>query len=387
MSGKKPVSSLILIGGDAVDHEIIQECLLFNEWTIKVDHCRLEELQAVQPPPGLIIFFADDKPKLAGQFVKWLTAMGTFYSLPTILVGSQLDVSEFTVTQGYFCGLPGPLSVDTLLTTLKEIAHDPFIVHADSFILNKAVWSMAGGRIAAAISILNSSEFSNPRLELVRKYLLTWAELRRFHLKGALDSLKPLLAMHPRDPHANLLASHFYLLQGKFEGALTHLDRALVEFPKNFLVRKWRADILMAQEHYGDAKEIYGSLVTAGRLLNEEIHKKLAGIAALTGDFDNLEQVTSGDYQETIKLMNNNAVDMVKARRFDLAKRLYLIALERSTEDVKYKVFLNLGLCMKKAGDRSEAEHYFRKSKENAPRGFTKADQQLEKLQNSRTSV
>ena len=84
---------------------------------------------------------------------------------------------------------------------------------------------------------------------------------------------------------------------------------------------------------------------------------------------------------ELAKVCNSKAIALVRAQQFELAERLYMNIIKLLPDKrLEYKLWMNLGLCMKKARNYTKAKDFFEMGKRKSPPGYTRFDEQIESL-------
>ena len=91
--------------------------------------------------------------------------------------------------------------------------------------------------------------------------------------------------------------------------------------------------------------------------------------------------LASSQSMEIARMFNLKGISMAESGHFRTAERLYTNAMKiLPQKDIAYKLWLNLGLCMKKKGDLQASLAYFEKCRELAPPDYKRADVQIEFL-------
>ena len=84
---------------------------------------------------------------------------------------------------------------------------------------------------------------------------------------------------------------------------------------------------------------------------------------------------------ELAKVCNTKAISLVRAKQFDLAELLYQNTIRIIPDKrIEYKLWMNLGLCMKKAKNYAKAKEFFEIGKKKCPPGYTRFDEQIASL-------
>lgn len=136
-----------------------------------------------------------------------------------------------------------------------------------------------------------------------------------------------------------------YLEQGNVERSITAFEAALEKEPEN---QRAKQGILAAN-------------LVEGR----------TNIAGTT-------EIASAQSMEIARMFNLKGISMAESGHFRTAERLYNNAMKiLPNKEIAYKLWLNLGLCMKKKGDLPAALAYFEKCQELAPPHYKRAEAQI----------
>lgn len=89
-------------------------------------------------------------------------------------------------------------------------------------------------------------------------------------------------------------------------------------------------------------------------------------------------ELASSQSMEIARMFNLKGISMAESGHFRTAERLYNNAMKiLPNKEIAYKLWLNLGLCMKKKGDLAAALAYFEKCQELAPPHYKRAESQI----------
>jgi tetratricopeptide (TPR) repeat protein len=136
-----------------------------------------------------------------------------------------------------------------------------------------------------------------------------------------------------------------YLEQGNVQRSITAFEAALEKEPEN---QRAKQGILAAN-------------LVEGRT-------NIAGTA----------EIASAQSMEIARMFNLKGISMAESGHFRTAERLYNNAMKiLPNKEIAYKLWLNLGLCMKKKGDLPAALAYFEKCQELAPPHYKRAEAQI----------
>jgi len=79
------------------------------------------------------------------------------------------------------------------------------------------------------------------------------------------------------------------------------------------------------------------------------------------------------------RICNLKGITLVASEQFEAAERLYNNAMNFvNKKESEHKLWLNLGLCMKKSNNLEKAVKYFERSLSKAPPGFVRAQEQID---------
>ena len=85
---------------------------------------------------------------------------------------------------------------------------------------------------------------------------------------------------------------------------------------------------------------------------------------------------------ELAKVCNARAIALVRSEQFELAEDLYRNTIQLLPDrKIEYKLWMNLGLCMKKARCFEKAIEHFKMGKEKAPPNYPRFDEQIEAVE------
>lgn len=88
---------------------------------------------------------------------------------------------------------------------------------------------------------------------------------------------------------------------------------------------------------------------------------------------------------ELARSFNLRGIAMVSQGNFKVAEKLYQNSMAMLNDtSVAFKLWLNLGPCMKKKGDLDKAVDYFEKCDRIAPEGFDRAKAQIKQIENQK---
>jgi tetratricopeptide (TPR) repeat protein len=243
---------------------------------------------------------------------------------------------------------------------------------------NETMAALANGQFAEAKKTLNilADRFQN---SLRYHIWVAQVHLGLKELDRALDAALQAQKMQPKSLEvANLLAS-IYFKKGDTENynAVMQQTIRLAEIHLQNLL------------HWGDVYLEQGNVdrsITAFEAALEkepENQRAKQGILAanLVEGRTNIAgtmEIASAQSMEIARMFNLKGISMAESGHFRTAERLYNNAMKiLPNKEIAYKLWLNLGLCMKKKGDLPAALAYFEKCQELAPPHYKRAEAQI----------
>lgn len=235
--------------------------------------------------------------------------------------------------------------------------------------------------------------------------------------KSAFQTLNRIAKQYPSEFRLNLLFGRLYLEGSNFEKAMHFTKRSLHLSPKSLEANNLLASIYFkmgdktayrqAIDHTTKMAEIIlQNLIHWGDIYLEKGNSKksiTAYEAALEKDPNNLavkqgllaaqliegrssitesREFAENQSMELARLFNLKGISMAEAGNYPAAERLYKNAINLLPyENLEHKLWLNLGLCMKKKGNLQRAAEYFEKSDRCAPPEYNRAQSQLKAVE------
>jgi tetratricopeptide (TPR) repeat protein len=205
--------------------------------------------------------------------------------------------------------------------------------------------------------------------------------LRRAEAQKAETIAKKILDSEPMNVRAMNLLSRIRMKEGKFEEAISILQKANILSPKNPDRLMSLGDAFFKTGNTSAAKAAYGEALS----VNPEekgAQKGLASVAMQEGDLNQAMELLkfSASEEESAGVFNNAAVIAVRDGKYEDAFRLYETAI-KTLESTKLKasVFFNLGLAHRKSGDAQGALKAFQRCLRLDP-NHEKANRQIKEL-------
>lgn len=250
----------------------------------------------------------------------------------------------------------------------------------------------------------------------IQKVIELHVKLGENNFKEAYEILKQVHSDYPSQFRKNLLFARLHFAERNYSKAIEHAKSALQHAPQSLEAHNLLASAYHKLGKAEDYKRVIESITEMAEIaLKNYIHwgnlfleqgrsqKSITAFeAALEKDPNNLlakqgllaahliegrtsivESQNFAEYQslELARLFNLKGIAMAESGNFLAAERLYQNALKiLPYEDLAHKLWLNLGLCMKKKGNLEQAKEYFTKSKDTAPISYQRADSQLESI-------
>ncbi|WP_141734818.1 tetratricopeptide repeat protein [Oligoflexus tunisiensis] len=246
---------------------------------------------------------------------------------------------------------------------------------------NETLASIAAGQFAEAKKILNvlADRFQN---SLRYQIWVAQVHLGLKELDRALDAALLAQKMRPKSLEvANLLAS-IYFKKGDTENYNVIMLQTLR------LAEIHLQNLLHWGDVYLEQGNVDRSITAFEAALEKEPENQRAkqGILAanLVEGRTNIAgtmEIASTQSMEIARMFNLKGISMAESGHFRTAERLYNNAMKiLPNKEIAYKLWLNLGLCMKKKGDLPAALAYFEKCQELAPPHYKRAEAQIAAL-------
>jgi tetratricopeptide (TPR) repeat protein len=198
----------------------------------------------------------------------------------------------------------------------------------------------------------------------------------------ALQHGKKALSARPTSmPAASLVAAAHQKL-GQSHLAEKYLVKFLPQAETSVLYMVQLGDVYFENGKIPDAKATYKK----ANSLEPEAEGALKGLLAvsiLEGDLRASKQIMTGPlaHFDLGRFCNLRGIALTANKQFKNAEKLYLNTVHLLGKDLNlYKLYFNLGLCMKKAGNLDQSIKYFEMCERMAPKSFTRVTQQLKSL-------
>ncbi|MFW7377228.1 MAG: tetratricopeptide repeat protein [Oligoflexus sp.] len=257
----------------------------------------------------------------------------------------------------------------------------------------------------------------------VNHQLIEQIQAIHFHMdanefREAFLLLQKIKDKYPSKFRKHLLFGKLYLEARKYPHALKQTQEAIKISPKSLEAHTLLASIYHKMGNTEEYQKLMNSITQMAEiLLKNLIHwgnlflekgrseKSITAFeAALEKDPENLiakhgllaghliegrtsiiESKNFADYQslELARLFNLKGIAMAESGNFAAAERLYQNSLKiLPYQNLEHKLWMNLGLCMKKKGNLDRAKDYFEKSQNTAPQDYQRAEAQLDSIDN-----
>lgn len=268
----------------------------------------------------------------SAKFFKILDTVATYKREKQDLLKSREEIAEALNAQDYNKGLE-------ILAKVKEGYPSPF-----HYMILKGQFHLGTGRPDEAEKYLHRALKERPKsfiasAELAKSYLL---QGKHDQFRDRLAKTAKVVEIHVK----NLIHwGNIYLERGEGNKSLTAFERALEK----------------------DAEQ-------------EEAKEGLLAASLMAGKLEITQKVLANSPHsfEIARLCNMKGISMANAGKFQSAEKLYKNAIQfLPGDDSVYKLWFNLGLCLKKKGDFKKSLHFFTKAEASAPPGYTKVADQI----------
>lgn len=268
----------------------------------------------------------------SGKFFQCLNTVIAFKQVKIDLLKAREAIAQALVNQDYNKGLQ-------ILAKVKEGYPSPF-----HYMILKGQFHLGTGRADEAEKYLHRALKERPKsfiasAELAKSYLL---QGKHDAFKDRLNKTAKLAEIHVK----NLIHwGNIYLERGEGGKSLTAFEKALEKEAEN----------LEAKEGLLAASLMSGKLEITQKVMENSPHSF-----------------------EIARLCNMKGISMANSGKFHSAEKLYKNAIQfLPGDDSVYKLWFNLGLCLKKKGDFKKSLHFFTKAEASAPLGYTKVAEQI----------
>ena len=198
----------------------------------------------------------------------------------------------------------------------------------------------------------------------------------------ALHHAKKALTSRPKSIAAASLVAAAHQKLGQSSVAEKYLVKFLPFAETSMLYMVQLGDVYFENGKIPDAKATYEK--ANGIEPNDKgALKGLLAVSILEGDLHTAKQMTAGPlaHYDLGRFCNLRAIALTANKQFKYAEKLYLNTVTLLAKDKNlYKLYFNLGLCMKKAGNRDKSVRYFEMCEAMAPEKFNRVSQHLRRL-------
>ena len=202
-------------------------------------------------------------------------------------------------------------------------------------------------------------------------------------LQEALADAKKAMNLEP--DHAEAIEIHAVILNamGQRNRSLELLDKKKEITSKDSKLMLLQADLNLQSNLLADAKECFRLAAQLDPSSKEARQGKfLVGVmdGSVTGIKSDKDKTKTS--LELATMCNNKAIALVRAKEYEVAENLYQSTIRIMPDKrVEYKLWMNLGLCMKKAKNWAKALEYFQTGKQKAPESYGRFDEQIKNMQ------
>ena len=203
-------------------------------------------------------------------------------------------------------------------------------------------------------------------------------------LEEAKQHAQKCFKIRPDSLEVNSLLARIYQLQGDSIGASKFVDR-MARMSEIYL-----QNLIHWGGVYGERGDGRKAMAAYGAALDTDpnsapAQEGLLAAALLEGKGELVKDVIqqqSGTIQ-IARVCNLRGIAAANAGNFEVAERLYGNAMHLlpDEQDAEHKLWMNLGLCMKKKGDAEKALEYFEKCQRTAPPGYDRVNEWVERTQ------
>ena len=195
----------------------------------------------------------------------------------------------------------------------------------------------------------------------------------------ALEHAQKALLARPKSIAAASLVAAAHQKLGQSKVAEKYLVEFLPVAETSMLYMIQLGDVYFENGKITDAKAMYQK---SKKLDPTEIGalKGLLAVSILDGDWKSAKQMTTSALVHTDlgRFCNLRAISLTANLQFKNAEKLYLNTIKMLGKDRHlYKLYFNLGLCMKKSGDALKSVKYFEMCERMAPKIFSRVTEQL----------
>ena len=258
----------------------------------------------------------------------------------------------------------------------KLASHEKFYLWAqkaeEAFLKDDAVGSLA---ISKKLLKSNYEPFLVYML-MARAYFASGAT------KEALGCSEKALKIKPQSLAAASLVAACHRKMGRSDLAMKVLEECSDGAENSMRFMMMLGHVKLDNGEVKQAKKIFQK----AKKLDEEDKEADEGLLAVSlveGDLKVAKSLQSNSLasMDMVRFLNLRAISFTNNRKFDMAEKLYLNAIEfLGDRPENYKIFFNLGICLKKAGDPAKALDYMQECEKRAPDTFMKVQDHIRVL-------
>jgi len=346
----------------------------------------LAEFKQIDPDNSDIVIIANENPeKLDGLMnIQKVRSLAKLAATPIIFLSEKLSEDADVIYQDFDFVWPSeiPFHSNHFFTLLEEVVSFGQTNKHLITQINQVHTNIEKKNFDDALQILEKIDGQYPskfRKNLV--YGRLHLELQNF--PKALGHIKEAISFSPKSLEAhNLLASIYHKMNrpDEYQKVMMSMTKMAEVLLKNLI--HW-GNLFLEQ---GRTEKSITAFEAALKNDPENILAKHGLLAAhlIEGRTSIIESKNFADYQslELARLFNLKGIAMAESGNFSAAERLYQNSLKiLPHENLAHKLWMNLGLCMKKKGNLDRAKDYFTKSQSTALEPYPRAVSQIENIQ------
>lgn len=214
-------------------------------------------------------------------------------------------------------------------------------------------------------------------------HLTAKAQFGLGQLKPALKSIRKATEIHPKSLGSRTLEAAICFKVGDQAEALRVLEHTerIAETHLNNLIH-W-GEVYLDEGNTESSKSAFRSALK----IDPTIEKAKEGLVVCDLIEGNLKKVQTSIEDSSMnydfaRLCNLKGIALTNSGQYTAAERLYNNAMKFiENKSNEYKLWLNLGLCMKKSGALEQALTYFKRCQDQAPADFDRASIQIEHVE------
>jgi tetratricopeptide (TPR) repeat protein len=366
--------------------EAIQEFLVFEDLDCTLRRLTsLDELTSIESAQGLVLQDENGNRKIL-NLARQVREGSVHCSMPMLVMLHDLDAYLKTICfdMEYVLPCSFPINSADLVPGLKKVI----------FFSRKRQKALA---LREQISMLFKQNNHAAALPLIAQYADEGKDVFRGHLLKAKAHLAikqhkvaaeaALAAIHENrnSLEARITLSFIYQEAGMVEKSYEVLNKSIALAPKHPRFLTLMGSMALDGGQYEDALQKFEASLQLDEF-QDEARSGLIVVEVLLGKLKEARERLKGAtlVKNVARYAQLRVLQLAKAGRHADAQKL-MEALQKlipQQTDI-YKVWMNLGLQAKRAGDMTRAEQCFKAAQESAPKDYTKAKEQLDLLRSS----